>query len=378
MRIALIGPVYPYRGGIAHYTTMLERALTAEGHDVLLISFARQYPDWLFPGKSDRDPSEVALRADSAYYWIDSLNPFTWLKTFRRIARFHPDRIVLQWWTPFWALTWTFFGLLSHLFLEAELVYLCHNVLPHEERRWHRWVARTVLHWGDAYNVHSPEEKRRLLTLLPEATVSVNPHPIYGMFSEEAQPTRKDARSQLELPSEAHILLFFGIVRPYKGLKVLIQALPMVLEGYPDSQLIIAGEFWEDVKIYQRLMHIQGVESIVSVENRYIPNEEVSIYFRAADILVAPYVDVTGSGVTQLALGYGLPMVTTWDLPDPIYRSVCHSMARPGDVRSLACAIIEVLDRLDGETRPPAADGAVLQQRSWEALCHFITAESRA
>jgi glycosyltransferase involved in cell wall biosynthesis len=377
MRIALIGPVYPYRGGIAHYTTMLDRALKADGHEVLLVSFVRQYPDWLFPGKSDQDPSESGLRVDNAQYWIDSLNPFTWLKAFRRIAKFYPDRIVLQWWTPFWALTWTLFGFLSHVFLETELVYLCHNVLPHEERKWHRWVAKTVLHWGDAYNVHSVEEKRRLLALLPEATVSVNPHPVYGMFSKEAQPTREEARFQLELPSEAHVLLFFGIIRPYKGLKSLIQALPIVLEEYADIQLLIAGEFWEDVKIYESLIHAQGVASIVSIENRYIPNEEVSMYFRAADILVAPYVNVTGSGVTQLALGYGLPMVVTWDLPDSICRSVRHSTAIPGDVRSLGRAIIDLLDRLEGETRPPADERAALQHRSWEALCHFISAESR-
>ncbi len=372
-----MGPVYPYRGGIAHYTTMLDRTLRADGHEVLLVSFARQYPDWLFPGKSDQDPSAAALRVESAHYWIDSLNPFSWLKTFRRIVKFHPERIVLQWWTPFWALTWTLFGLLSRVLLNVELVYLCHNVLPHEERRWHRWVARTVLRWGDVFNVHSIEEKRRLLTLLKSASVSVNPHPIYGMFSEGDQPTREEARLQLALPSGAPILLFFGIVRPYKGLKYLIQALPRVLEEYTDVQLVIAGEFWEDIAFYKRLVKTQELESTVLIEDRYIPNEEVSLFFKAADVLVAPYVDVTGSGVTQLALGYGLPMITTWDLTDPIYQSVRYVVARPGNVQSLARAIIELLDRLDDETSNCTVDGRMLEQRSWEALCHFITAAPR-
>lgn len=314
MKVALIGPVYPYRGGIAHYTTMLYRALRERGHDVLMVSFKRQYPRWLYPGRSDKDPSKKPLIVEDAKYWIDSLNPITWLTTFWRIRRYRPDVLVLQWWTTFWAPVWWTISVLNRFFLKVPLLYVCHNVLPHETRWWDHWLVRSVLRWGTFFITQSLEEKRRLLSLLPKAFVFVVPHPIYDMFLNQRLP-KEDARKRLGLPADALVLLFFGIVREYKGLKDFLLELPLVQNCRQTASrvfLVIAGEFWDDKSIYLQIIRDLGMEEQVIIDDRYIPNEEVPVFFSAADALIAPYRQKTGSGAIQLAKGMGLPVISSF------------------------------------------------------------------
>lgn len=311
MKVALVGPVYPYRGGIAHYTTMLYRALRERGHDVLMVSFKRQYPQWLYPGRSDKDPSKQPLIVEDAKYWIDSLNPFTWLTTFCRIWRYQPNVIVLQWWTTFWAPVWWVLGMLNRLFLKKPLLYICHNVLPHEVHWGDRKVTQTILGLGNGFIVHSAEERNRLLLLLPEAQVAVVTLPIFGMFATGEQITKEQARAQLELPIDVPVLLFFGIVRQYKGLQDVLSAMPEIRAHLGRIILLIAGEFWEDKRPYIELIEQLGIGDSVIIEDRYIPNEEVSRYFSAADVLVAPYRHMTGSAVLKMAQSFGTPIITT-------------------------------------------------------------------
>ncbi|HFD40456.1 MAG TPA: glycosyl transferase family 1, partial [Anaerolineae bacterium] len=202
MRLALIGPVYPYRGGIAHYTTRLAQTLRERGHTLLLVSFKRQYPQWLFPGQSDRDPSALAFKARDAHYWLDSLNPLTWPATFCRIRAWRPEALLLQWWTPFWTSAWWTLGVLNRLFLRRPLIFVCHNVLPHEPAPWDPWLAKGVLRWGWGFVTQSQAEKRRLLRLLPGARVEVCPHPVYDMLAEQRLP-KTQARERLGLPQDA-------------------------------------------------------------------------------------------------------------------------------------------------------------------------------
>jgi glycosyltransferase involved in cell wall biosynthesis len=313
MRLAVVGPVYPFRGGIAHYTTLLTTTLTELEHTVLLVSFRRQYPRWLFPGASDRDPSRAPLTMPIAQYWLDSLNPFTWLATFWRIRRFRPQRLVLQWWTSFWAPVWLTLAWLNWLFLRVPLVMICHNVLPHDARPWTRWITWLVLHQADQFIVQSEQEAQRLRSLLARSDqqldVQVVPHPVYDMFADQRQ-SRAEARRSLGLPVDVPVLLFFGIVRPYKGLRDLICALPQVVQQHPDLRLLIAGEFWEPLREYQDLIEQLHLRHHVQIDNRYVPNEEIGRYFSAADRLVAPYRRQTASGAIEMARGFGLPVIT--------------------------------------------------------------------
>jgi len=319
LKFVLIGPVYPYRGGIAHYTTVLARTLRANQHQVLLISFLRQYPQWLFPGRSDRDLSQQPLQVDDTgqapNYWIDSLNPFTWLTTFGRIRHAKPDVLVLQWWTSFWAPIWLTLLVLNRLFLRSRVVIICHNVLPHDARRWDRWLAKAVLRWANRIIVQSEAEQARLASLMEAPDVCIVPLPVFAMFTGEVLP-RAEARRRLDLPAEAALMLFFGIVRRYKGLADLLVVLAQIRAQLDQPHLLIAGEFWEDKQPYLEMIERLQLADIVTIHDHYIPNETLPTYFAAADVLVTAHRQKTGSGAIQMATGFGLPVVMPPDAPN--------------------------------------------------------------
>lgn len=370
MRIALIGPVYPYRGGIAHYTTRLAQTLRERGHDLLLVSFSRQYPRWLFPGQSDRDPSADPIRVEDAHYWIDSLNPLTWFVTLWRVLRYRPQLLILQWWTTFWVPVWLVIGGLYRLLCRQPLLILCHNVLPHEAKPGSRCLARLILRLATQIIVQSDEEKERLMQLLPGARASVVPHPVYDLFADKRLP-RDVARAKMHIDDSVPVLLFFGIVRAYKGLEDLLRAMPYVKQQLPDVLLLIAGEFWDPQLPYHELIRALGIEEAVRIDARYIPNEDVPILFSAADLVVAPYRRVTGSGAVQLAVGFGVPVVTTrlGSLAELTARDA-GVLVEPGDIAGLADAIVDGYGRFSAQglsLHPSSVDG-------WQGLADAIAA----
>jgi glycosyltransferase involved in cell wall biosynthesis len=364
MKVALIGPVYPYRGGIAHYTTMLCRVLREHGHEVLIISFKRQYPQWLFPGRSDKDPSNEPLMVEDAEYWIDSLNPMTWIRTHLRISGFRPDIVILQWWTTFWSPVWNFLALLNQLFLKSILVFICHNVFPHEVRFWDKWLTKITLRWGEYWIVSSLTEKKRLYSLGFNSRVEVVPLPVFNILIENRM-TKKDARKELSLPVEAPVVLFFGIVREYKGLLDLIKAMGFVRQQLGVVYLLVAGEFWVDRTPYiSELKRLDLIETAI-IDDRYIPNEEVAVYFSAADILVAPYRRKTGSAVIQLAHAFGIPVITT-ALGENSFEY--DRIVPSGKPEALADEIV----RFFGNDLAQGSEAKYGEAGSWKTLLHLI------
>lgn len=310
MRISLIGPVYPFRGGIAHSQGMLAQALQQAGHDIQLISFKRQYPAWLYPGQSDRDPSQQHIQL-SPHYLLDPLYPWTWQQAVQAVAAFQPDLVLIQWWTVFWgpALAWVAGGCRRKGLPTA---FFIHNVLPHEAHGVDAWLARLALTQADAYLTLTQREHQRLQKLLPRLNQPVLTAPLPAFqFQSSEKPTKAAARARLGLPPEAPIFLFFGLVRPYKGLHVLIEAFAGVANEPTQPLLAIAGEFWDDPAAYQAQIQTLGLAGRVRVENRYLPDEEALLWFLAADLFIAPHLDGTQSGALRLALGYGLPVVAT-------------------------------------------------------------------
>jgi glycosyltransferase involved in cell wall biosynthesis len=343
MKLALIGPTYPYRGGIAHYTTLLCKALR-QRHQVLFCSFERQYPAWLFPGRTDRDPSEAPLKVDCEYL-IDPLNPLSWWRTFRRIRREAPRMAIFQWWVPYWAPALASIALLIRKFTPAKVLFVCHNVMPHEGRLGDRCLTRLALRCADFCIVHSDEDRRRLRTLLPMPVVRKAALPTYEVFAETA-PSPREARATLGLGEVENVLLFFGFVRPYKGLDCLLQAMPGVLRRVP-AHLLIAGEFWSDGASHLAEMERLGLTDRVTIVDRYIPNEEVGLYFSAADVVVLPYVEATQSAVVQIAYGFHKPVITTsaGGLPESVEAGKTGLIVEPGDSEALSDAIVEFFDR---------------------------------
>ncbi|NPV06458.1 MAG: glycosyltransferase [Anaerolineae bacterium] len=335
MRFALVGPVHPYRGGIAHYTALLASAL-AERHEVRVFSFRRQYPRWLYPGHTDRDPSAHPL-AVPARFSLDPLLPWTWRTVAREVQQFRPDLVVAQWWVPFWAPS---LGSLARLLSRGRTrtVFVCHNVMPHEPRAWDRAAVRWALSAASALVVHSQEEREKAGALGLRPPVEVHPIPTYSALLSELPP-QDEARAFLGI-SEGRVLLFLGLVRPYKGLRILLAALA---RAFPqrDVRLLVAGEFWEPLEEYRALARELGIAGCVTWRSGYVPNEELAPYLSACDAVVLPYLSATQSAVAQLAFGAGKPVITTaiGGLPDVVEDGVNGLLVRPGDPDDLACAL---------------------------------------
>jgi glycosyltransferase involved in cell wall biosynthesis len=337
LKIAIIGPVYPYRGGIAHYTASLAQAL-AERHEVKVFSFKRQYPAWLYPGRSDKDPDPKAVKV-SAAYTIDSLDPLSWQHTANEIRRYRPDLLLIEWWVTFFAPAFTLIAFLCRK-SKIPVAFLIHNVLPHDSSFLHRPLAKITLKQGSYFIVHTSRECERLLAIIPNAKVEVCPFPVFVM-TKSVTLTKAEARRKLSIPETGHVMLFFGIVRPYKGLIYLFEAMSLLRGKIPGLFLVVAGEFWEDKEFYQKKIDEMGISGQVRLEDRYIPDDEVCMLFKASDLAVMPYVGGTQSAVSALSLGFGTPLLATeWSAAgiDEAYLKLVL-IVPSGDAKSLAVAI---------------------------------------
>lgn len=349
MKLTLIGPVYPYRGGIAHYTTSLAEALKKHGHELQIVSFIRQYPAFLYPGKSDKDPSANSNHIQ-AQYVLDPIYPWTWLQAASSIRKFEPALVIFMWWTTFWGPAYA--GLAYLLVDVAKKVFLIHNVIPHESKPWDRWLARLALRSGNVFIVQSPHELEKLKEFVTEVNISYCKHPVYQRFSDQIV-SKEDARKSLNLPARRTkpVLLFFGIIRPYKGLKVLLDA---ISKAGIQSQLIVAGEFWEDVETYNKQIIDLGLTEQVTLINRYIPDEEAHLLFSASDGFLAPYLEGTQSGAVERAFGYGLPVIVSEKIAAGITDANISKIhvVPSGDVPQLVQAL-QKFDRVVTEHRVP-------------------------
>jgi glycosyltransferase involved in cell wall biosynthesis len=375
MRICVVGPTYPYRGGIAHYTTLLVKHLRERGHRTRLYSFARQYPRWLFPGSTDKDPSKAQLEVDCEYI-LDPLNPISWWRLLRGVSQDHPDLLVLQWWVPYWAPCLTVISGWIQRHTTIRIVYICHNVLPHDAGGvLDTWLARMALRRGNAFIVHSEQDYHHLFSLLPEANVIRTPLPTYvelADLSSLARPASSVQRADLGIQEDQPILLFFGFVRPYKGIEFLIQSLPLVLKKR-NVHLLVVGESWAPPNFYEKYAHQIGVAHAVTFINQYIPNENLFAYFDLADVVVLPYVSATQSATIQLAFGFGKPVITTrvGGLAEVVQDGINGLVVPPQDAQALARAILRFYDEQLAEPLSKNARQTV-QEFSWQQLVSHL------
>ncbi|HEY3128275.1 MAG TPA: glycosyltransferase [Acidobacteriota bacterium] len=343
MRVAQIGPAHPYRGGIAHYTVSLHRALQKRSHDSVVISFSRLYPSILFPGKSQFDESQKTLAIDHERI-VDSLNPRSWRAAARRILELHPDVAVFQYWHPFFAPSYRSIvsGLAGH---HIPAVFICHNVDPHELHFLARALRDTAFNKVRRFIVHSEKDRLALQQIRPRAQIITARHPAYDFF-EESPLSSESARRHLGLPEDENLILFFGYVRKYKGLQTLLRSLPQVLK-HERVRLLVAGEFYEPREKYDRLIRDLGLQSCVTVHGWYVPNEKVSWYFKAADLAVLPYHSATQSGIVPTAYFFDLPVVTTrvGGLPEVVLEGRTGLLVPPKDSHALADAIVRFFAR---------------------------------
>jgi len=340
-RIAVVGPVHPYRGGIAHFTEMTVDGLAARGHDVFPVSFSRQYPELLFPGKTQFEPDEEAPAVvQGAPRLLDSLHPVSWFRTARVLRETSPDAVVFQYWMPFFAPA---YGTVARLLRWAGIpsVAVVHNALPHERHLADAWLSRFFLRACTGHVVMSDAVATDVRRLTDAAGPIVKiEHPVYDRFGDPV-PT-KEARETLGLPAEAPILLFFGFVREYKGLHVLLNALPEALESLPELRVVVAGEPYDDAGRYRDLIDKHGLDDHVRWHDAYVPSAEVPLYFCAADLVVQPYVSATQSGVAQIATHFEKPMIVTdvGGLAEDVPHEEAGFVVPPSRPSALAKAIV--------------------------------------
>lgn len=363
MRIVLIGPVYPYKGGISHYTGLLCRALRQK-HEVIMVSYKMQYPRFLFK-KEQKDYSNKSFQVDDTKYWIHTANPINLFLAARRIRKLRPDAVILQWWHPYFA---PCYRILATLLGEIPLLITCHNVFPHERFPLDRFLTRMVLKRADGYIVQSHLDEKDLLTVKPDANYVVTPHPTYNAFKMKNM-SRAEARELLAVGHDSPMLLFFGFVREYKGLKYLLDALPEVKKRIPDISLWVVGDFGDDKDVYLEQIEKNRIGDNIRLVEGYVPDQEVEKYFAAADLVVLPYVSATQSGIVQIAYGFDKPVVVTdvGGLPDVVRHKETGYVVPSGNAQEIAKAVISFYQE-DRETDWESNIRKQAAEFSWETM----------
>ncbi len=375
MRIVIVGPAYPLRGGIAHHTVLLTRAL-ARRHDVSVITFRRQYPSFLFPGTTQKESEGELLRIETEER-LDSVNPFTWFAVALEIRRRKPDLVLFPYSLPFFAPCYGTIAALVRPRRSTRTMFLCHNILPHERHAGDVLLARFAFAFGDTFLVQSRDVGNDLLSLNPRVRWALSPHPVYELFGKGVE--REEARRALEI-SQSKVILFFGYIRAYKGLGVLLDAL-RTLAAPPhtgDVLLLVVGEFYEDGTAYANQAAALGISGSVRFVARYVPQRDVGLYFSAADVVVLPYLSATQSGIAQLAYNFDRPLIVTrvGGLPDIVVEGSTGYVVPPNDPAALAEALRTFFE-VSAHHDFPAAVREEKKKYSWDSMVDAIEALSR-
>ena len=337
-KIVLIGPVYPYKGGISHYTGMMYRALSKK-YQTYMVSYSFQYPKLLYK-KEQRDYTNDSFRVEDTKYWIHTANPVNWIHAASKIKKLQPDLVIIQWWHPYFA---PCYWALTRMLGKKKIIFVCHNVFPHERFPMDRMLTKMVLKRGNAFIVQSGKDAEDLQTILPGAKYEQAVHPTYNAFKFENM-SKERGRELLDITEKEKVLLFFGFVREYKGLKYLIQALPRITERCEDVRLFVVGDFGgaENREAYEKLMEENAVRSHITICDGYIPDREIEKFFAACDLVVLPYVSATQSGIVQIAYGFEKPVVVTnvGGLPDVVEDGKTGYVVEPENPTALADAVV--------------------------------------
>ncbi|MGD2081735.1 MAG: glycosyltransferase [Chromatiales bacterium] len=331
MRIATIGPLPPWRGGVAHHAGELLKALR-RSHKVLAVSYSAMYPAWLYPGQAAPPGSRAAAEDADVTWVVNGSDPRTWREAVGAITDWQPQAVIMPWWTVYWAPLSIYTaralarrGIPTH--------FLCHNVFDHDARWWTKRLARKALAQAAGFITHTEQNGHRLRDLFPSTPVEVFPHPSYQHFPKPDRVPQREAGLEL---------LFFGYVRRYKGLDLLIEALGMLPDL--DFHLEIAGEPWIDRQPLVERMRQLGILERVTATQRYVEDREAAGLITRADAVILPYRQASGSGVAALALHYDKPVIATrvGGLAEYVVDGETGYLVAPGDASALAGGIAQL------------------------------------
>ena len=371
MKITILGPAHPYRGGLASIMEIMARTFQRRGDEVDIKTFTLQYPSLLFPGESQTvaTPPPADLRICRC---VNTMNPLNWVRVGRRIRRERPDFVLMKYWTPFMA---PCFGTIARIARgNGHTKVLCQidNVEPHEHHLSDKPFNRYYLHSVDGF-VYMSEQVHSELRAYSDAPALFSPHPLFENFGERVE--RSEACVRLGLDPANRYVLFFGLIRDYKGLDLLLDAWAQLRRAgrTEGRRLIVAGEFYTAREPYLNRIADNGLQDEVLLHDRFIPDDDVKYYFSAADFVVQPYKTATQSGVTQIAYQFCVPMVVTavGGLPEIVPDGRVGYVCEPTP-EGVAGAIERMYE---GDTLQRFRENCVEERRrfSWEEMCSRIT-----
>jgi D-inositol-3-phosphate glycosyltransferase len=367
MKIIIVGTAYPLRGGIAHYNALLAEAL-AKRHSVETITFKRQYPSILFPGKTQQETGEAGTTTPAPEL-VDSINPFNWIAVGRKIRDARPDLVIFKYWLPFFGPCFGTIARLARSNGHTKVLFICDNVLPHEKRPGDLMFTRYAFGAVDHFIVQSSSVEKDLRTVHPGASYRFAAHPVYNIFG--SPMPKADARKALGITTP-HVLLFFGYIRKYKGLHVLLDAIHKLPASFPLHTLVV-GEFYDDETKYREQVTRLGLADRVTIVSDYVPNDKVREYFSAADAVVLPYLSATQSGIAQIAYNFDLPVIATdvGGLAEVVRHEVTGLIAPPDNPEALAATIQRYMTENLADRYRPAVH-AEKSRYTWENLVAAI------
>jgi len=312
-KIVIVGPAHPLRGGLASYDERLAREFQQQGWDTCIYTFSLQYPGFLFPGTTQfsTEPPPAGL---DIHVRINSVNPFNWYSVGRELKNFSPDIIVVRYWLPFMGPCLGTILRIAKKNRHSKIVCIADNIIPHEKRPGDTAFTRYFLKEMDAFITMSEKVLGDLRMLESKKPARFVPHPLYDNFGEKI--SKEEARRKLDIDLNDRVVLFFGFIRKYKGLDILLDAMKIVkaqtiARHLPPVKLLIAGEFYEDDKPYLQQIKVNNIEDVLILKTDFVPDSEVKYYLCAADVVIQPYRNATQSGVTPLCYHFEKPMIIT-------------------------------------------------------------------
>ena len=308
MKITILGPAHPYRGGIAALNERLAKELVSEGHEVNIVSFTLQYPSFLFPGKTQFSDQTENFSFPITRE-VNSVNPLNWLKVGNRIKNQKPDLLLVRFWIPFMAMCLGTICRLVKRNKHTRIISIADNIIPHEKRPGDNFLCNYFINSADGFITMSESVLVDLRKFNKNKPGILSPHPIYHHYGKVE--SREVALKKINLSDNYRYVLFFGFIRDYKGLDLLLFAFADPFFRDNNIKLIVAGEFYTDNSVYTNLISTLKINDLVELRTDYIPNSDVPNYFNSADIIAQPYKSATQSGVTQISYHFNKPMLVT-------------------------------------------------------------------
>jgi glycosyltransferase involved in cell wall biosynthesis len=366
-KVVIIGPAHPLRGGLASFDERLARAFQQQGDDATIYTFSLQYPSFLFPGttqySSEPAPTDINIKVA-----INSVNPFNWLSVGNKLKKLQPDIIVVRYWLPFMGPCLGTILRIAKKNKHTKVVAITDNVLPHEKRPGDVPFTKYFLKAANAFVTMSDKVMKdlRMFTQKPAQQIV---HPLYDNFGEALSKT--EARKHLNLNEDDKIILFFGFIRKYKGLDILLEAMADERIKNANIKLLVAGEYYEDAETYKQQIDALNIRKQLILRTDFIADSEVKYYLSAADFVIQPYRNATQSGVTPLAYHFEKPMLVTnvGSLPDMVPNKKVGIVTEP-NATAIAGGIIQLYTLGEPHFLPHLRDEK--KKYSWYVLVNTI------